>query len=107
MFILSSQLQQAVRSKRQRQVKDPAIKRPAADTPQKDYSMKTHKRNSTGRAYAKGYRSGINGKSKDTCHHIEGDNRSQWLGGWREGRADQWDGYIGVSGIQKAVEHHL
>ncbi len=65
--------------------------------------MKRQKRDICERAYAKGYYSGLRGRSRDNCPHIDGPARQEWLGGWRDGRADQWDGYTGVSGLHKLV----
>ncbi len=59
--------------------------------------MKKQKRDVHRRAYLKGYQAGISGKSRDDC---PASNRPDWMGGWRDGRADFWDGRIGVSGIQ-------
>ena len=59
--------------------------------------MKRQKRDVHRRAYLKGYQAGISGKSRDECTLPQ---RMDWLAGWREGRADFWDGRIGVSGIQ-------
>lgn len=63
--------------------------------------MRRQKRNMADRAYNKGYMAGVGGKSKETCPLTHFELRQQWLNGWREGRADQWDGYVGVSGIHK------
>jgi ribosome modulation factor len=63
--------------------------------------MKTLKRNKSIRAYAKGYQSGVCGKTKDFCPYSYGDVRQAWLTGWREGRTDNWDSLIGVSGLHK------
>lgn len=59
--------------------------------------MKKHKRDVHRRAYLKGYQAGISGRSKDESPVGQ---RVDWLAGWRDGRADFWDGRIGVSGIQ-------
>jgi len=63
--------------------------------------MKTHKRDMTVRAYKKGYQAGLSGKSKDACPPHNGDEKQEWLMGWREGRQDNWDGLTGVSSIPK------
>ncbi len=59
--------------------------------------MKKHKRDVQRRAYLKGYQAGISGRSRDDCPASQ---RAEWLGGWRDGRGDFWEGRIGVSGIQ-------
>lgn len=63
--------------------------------------MKTHKRSQTERAFVKGYQAGIEGKSRSLCPHETGDNRHNWLSGWREGREDHWDGYNRAAQAQK------
>jgi ribosome modulation factor len=67
--------------------------------------MRRQKRDLTERAYQKGYHAGTHGRNKDSCPHENGTIRQQWLSGWREGRTDQWDGYVGVSGIHKMTIH--
>lgn len=66
--------------------------------------MRRHKRDMAERAFSKGYQAGISGRSKDSCptNHIV--MRQEWLNGWREGRTDNWDGFTGVSGIQKQAK---
>ncbi len=61
--------------------------------------MKKQKRDMQERAFARGYRAGIERRSKDLAPI--GPQRDSWLAGWRSGRADHWDGYTGVSGIHK------
>jgi ribosome modulation factor len=61
--------------------------------------MKRQKRDLTSRAYTRGYRTGVRGKSQSLCPAENGDLRVQWMSGWRQGRADNWDGYTGVSAI--------
>lgn len=67
--------------------------------------MKRQKRDMAERAFQRGYRAGIKGRTKDSCPYDNGDIRHQWMTGWREGRTDQWDGYVGVSGIHKMHMH--
>ncbi len=67
--------------------------------------MRRQKRDLTERAFQKGYRAGVSGRTKDACPHDDGAVRQHWLTGWREGRTDQWDGYTGVSGIHKMELH--
>ncbi len=64
--------------------------------------MKRQKRDMTDRAFTKGYQTGASGRSKDICPHTEPQLRQAWLSGWREGRVDNWDGLIGISGLQRA-----
>ncbi len=64
--------------------------------------MKKQKRDLQERAYTRGYRAGIERKSKDLAPP-DGALRDAWLAGWRSGRADHWDGYTGVSGIHRMV----
>ncbi|RMF15567.1 MAG: ribosome modulation factor [Gammaproteobacteria bacterium] len=63
--------------------------------------MRRQKRNTLERAYLKGYQAGVSGRSKDMCPASNLMARQQWMNGWRDGRADHWDGYTGVSGIHK------
>lgn len=67
--------------------------------------MRRQKRDTTERAFQKGYNAGLSGRPKDACPHAQNETRQQWLSGWREGRTDQWDGYTGVSGLHKANVH--
>ncbi len=67
--------------------------------------MRRQKRDLSERAFQRGYQAGSGGRNKEACPHEAGDNRQQWLSGWREGRTDQWDGYTGVSGIHKMDVH--
>lgn len=65
--------------------------------------MKRVKRDRSNRAYSKGYQSGVQGKSRDMCPYTETNTRQFWLAGWRDGRADHWAGFVGVSGVHKMV----
>lgn len=67
--------------------------------------MRRQKRDMTERAFTRGYNAGATGRTKDACPHNHSENRQQWLNGWREGRVDQWDGLIGISGIHKINLH--
>ena len=67
--------------------------------------MRRQKRDVNERAFQRGYNAGLSGRPKDTCPHEHNGVRQQWLNGWREGRSDQWDGYVGVSGIHKLNVH--
>ncbi|RDE24499.1 ribosome modulation factor [Motiliproteus coralliicola] len=61
--------------------------------------MKRQKRDLTSRAYVRGYRAGVSGKSKDICPATAGESRQHWISGWRQGRSDFWDGYQGISNL--------
>ncbi len=63
--------------------------------------MKRQKRNQDERAFNKGYKAGIDGRSRTLCPHEGGLARQNWLGGWREAREDHWDGYNRMTHIQK------
>ncbi|MGB0361301.1 MAG: ribosome modulation factor [Endozoicomonas sp.] len=63
--------------------------------------MRRHKRDKSDRAFNKGYRVGISGRSRDICPHQEAELRQSWLSGWREGRVDNWDGKTGISNFQR------
>lgn len=63
--------------------------------------MKRQKRDIEERAFKKGYQAGITGKSKSLCQISNPTAKQNWLSGWREGRGDNWDGLIGVSGLHK------
>jgi len=65
--------------------------------------MKRQKRDKTSRAYSRGYQAGLQGRSRDLCPFGDISSRSSWLNGWREGRADQWAGMTGVSGIHRVL----
>ncbi len=67
--------------------------------------MKTQKRDTSVRAFKKGYQAGIHGKTKDACPLHQEPGRQQWLSGWREGRQDNWDGLTGVSGVSKSIKY--
>ncbi|MGV3346589.1 ribosome modulation factor [Enterobacteriaceae bacterium LUAb1] len=51
--------------------------------------MKRQKRDRLERAHAKGYQAGLSGHSKDICPYQTLDNRSYWLGGWRQAMEDK------------------
>jgi ribosome modulation factor len=61
--------------------------------------MKRQKRDLTSRAYVRGYRAGVSGKSQDKCPTQTGVSREHWISGWRQGREDFWDGYQGISNL--------
>lgn len=63
--------------------------------------MKRQKRSLTERAFGKGYRAGIEGRSRSLCPHEAGQARQLWLTGWREAREDHWDGFNKLAAEQK------
>ncbi|TVZ39436.1 ribosome modulation factor [Alteromonadaceae bacterium 2753L.S.0a.02] len=63
--------------------------------------MRRQKRTSPVRAFSRGYRVGVAGKSKGLCPHTTGDARHEWLTGWREGREDHWNGFNTLAQVQK------
>jgi ribosome modulation factor len=65
--------------------------------------MKKQKRNLQHRAYIRGYRAGMAGRSKGLSDQCHGNSRPDWLAGWREGRVDMWDGLTPVEGTFKTV----
>lgn len=64
--------------------------------------MKKQKRDLHHRAYMRGYRAGMAGRSKALSDQCQGQARSDWLAGWREGREDMWNGLTPVEGTHKA-----
>lgn len=63
--------------------------------------MRRQKRDNIQRTFNKGYQAGVSGKSKSLCPSLNAEQKQSWLNGWREGREDNWNGLIGVSGIHK------
>ncbi|MDH5738423.1 MAG: ribosome modulation factor [Gammaproteobacteria bacterium] len=57
------------------------------------------KRDKTSRAYAKGYQTGIHGKSRELCPFAQEESRQAWINGWRCGREDLWMGLTGTAGV--------
>ncbi|MCJ8337003.1 MAG: ribosome modulation factor [Pseudomonadales bacterium] len=68
--------------------------------------MKRQKRDNSSILFSRGFSVGLSGKSKDLCPVNSDEKRSQWLGGWREGREAHWDGMGGVSAIQVTPAMH-
>jgi len=54
--------------------------------------MKRQKRDRQTRAFSKGYKAGIAGRSKDNCPYFNLEIKSEWLGGWREAVTDRQQG---------------
>jgi len=67
--------------------------------------MRRHKRSMESRAYNRGYRTGLAGRSREICPHEKTGPREQWLAGWSCGHADYLDGYTGVAALGAAPEH--
>ena len=63
--------------------------------------MRRQKRDKSNRAFTRGYQIGVHGKTRDLCPYHDDDYKQAWLNGWRCGREDQWDGYVGVAGVSK------
>lgn len=62
--------------------------------------MKRQKRSKDDRAYNRGYNAGLDGKSREDCPFGTLQARTNWMGGWREGRTDFAHGMLGVASIQ-------
>ena len=67
--------------------------------------MRRQKRDKNNRAFARGYQLGVHGKSKDLCPYQESSTRQAWISGWRTGRGDNWDGYIGTAGVAMSTQN--
>lgn len=66
--------------------------------------MRRQKRDSSHRAFIKGYQAGFNGRNKSTCPHSKETPVAQdWCNGWREGREDNWNGYSEQTSQQKVM----
>ncbi len=63
--------------------------------------MRRQKRDRSDRAFTRGYRSGVHGKSRELCPYHEDEPKQNWLNGWRTGREDNWDGFVGTAGVSK------
>ena len=51
--------------------------------------MKKQKRDRLEQTHQRGYQAGIEKKKKEMCPYQTLNQRSQWLGGWREAMADR------------------
>lgn len=69
--------------------------------PSYEATMKRQKRNQVERAFSKGYKSGVDGRSRSLCPHESGPGRLEWMNGWREAREDQWAGFNRAAQAQK------
>jgi len=54
--------------------------------------MRTQKRDRLGRAHSNGYKAGLTGRTKDNCPYQNTNEKSEWLGGWREAVTDRHSG---------------
>ena len=63
--------------------------------------MRRQKRDKSDRAFTRGYQIGVHGKSRELCPYHDDDSKQEWLNGWRCGREDNWDGYVGTAGVGK------
>ena len=61
--------------------------------------MKRQKRDRDTRAYTRGYQAGLQGKSQDICPFGSTTPRFNWISGWREGRVDHLNGYVGIASV--------
>lgn len=61
--------------------------------------MKRQKRDKIEHAYHLGYKTGIRGKSANLCPYALAEMRGSWMGGWREGREDYFEGYADLEPI--------
>jgi|GEM_PF-558285 len=61
--------------------------------------MKSQKRSHSERAFARGYRAAVTGKSRTLCPHVNGDARQEWLTGvaGRARRPLEWIQHTGAS----------
>ncbi|MCK1967502.1 ribosome modulation factor [Franconibacter helveticus 513] len=51
--------------------------------------MKRQKRDRLERAHQRGYQAGMTGRSKEMCPYQALNQKSHWLGGWREAMEDR------------------
>ncbi len=51
--------------------------------------MKRQKRDRLERAHQRGYQAGITGRPKEICPYQALNQRSYWMGGWREAMEDK------------------
>ncbi len=56
--------------------------------------MRRQKRDRLGRAHSNGYQAGICGRSKENCPYQNTNEKSEWLGGWREAVSDRNMGLV-------------
>ncbi len=63
--------------------------------------MRSHKRSHSERAFSKGYQAGVAGRSWSYCPFETRAARELWMNGWREGRADHWNGFTPHAQAQK------
>ena len=64
--------------------------------------MRRQKRQKSNRAFTRGYQCGVDGKSRDICPFHDEESRLAWVAGWRTGREDNWDGFVGTAGVSSA-----
>ncbi|WP_461515783.1 ribosome modulation factor [Porticoccus sp.] len=66
--------------------------------------MRRQKRDSSHRAFIKGYQAGYDGRNKASCPHSDETPLAQdWFNGWREGREDNWNGFNAQACQQKVI----
>jgi ribosome modulation factor len=54
--------------------------------------MRRQKRDRLGRAHSNGYQAGLTGRTKENCPYQNTNEKSEWLGGWREALTDRHSG---------------
>lgn len=65
--------------------------------------MKKHKKDLSHRAYTRGYQAAIKERSLSNCPYQTASNLGfQWCSGWRQGRADYWNGFNHAAMQQRA-----
>ena len=62
---------------------------------------KRSKRDRTTRAWQRGYKAGLIGRSQDQCPHQSPQPRSSWMDGWAAGHEDQTEGSVAIGGLHK------
>lgn len=56
--------------------------------------MNRQKRDRSERAFSKGFKAGQAGQSKTLCPYNSVEEKSQWLGGWREANEERNNGFM-------------
>lgn len=56
--------------------------------------MNRQKRDRSERAFSKGFKAGLSGQGKNVCPYNTTEEKTQWLGGWREANEERHAGYM-------------